>query len=97
MHIDWAGMWSEVWKELVVVYHNLGLGGGALALQLLRFIPAPYENMTWRGMFMDALWTVAGQSRAGERRRRDGGLILTGKPQAKPAGIIIQESTEHAT
>lgn len=75
MHIDWNAVWASVLKELTAVYHNLGLGGGALALQLLRFMPAPYEDQTIRGWLMDAIWTVAGQSRAGERRTRDGAAL----------------------
>ena len=82
MNFDWNAIWAAIWKELVTVYHAVGFGGGALALQLLRFMPAPYEDQPIRGWLMDATWTVAGQSRAGERRARDGGkpaLILEAK------------------
>ena len=66
MHFDWAAVWHALSANL----KTLGFGGGALALQLLRFMPAPYEDQSFRGWIMDAVWTVVGQSRAGERRKR---------------------------
>jgi hypothetical protein len=100
MHIDWAAVWDAILKELAAIYHTLGFGGGALALQLLRFMPAPFESQVLWGWMMDAMWTVAGQNRAGERRTRDGKLVGANRggktpgetASEKTGAIVIQET-----
>jgi hypothetical protein len=91
---DWNAIGQSLLADLKAIYRAIGLGGGAGVLQLLRFMPAPYTDQIWRGAFIDAIWTLAGNSRAGERRTRDGAVVPKPKPdEPKDAGDTGGDST----